>query len=108
MSTTSIYACGELNDFVVRKVAHKRVAAQTITGYNTEEFAVSPSVLSLFDTKKYNKRYEMQATTGLFLKSVYRDLQITNSVLAHLQYCHDTPVQVCLPFRNLWVSLQWF
>merc|ERR1719481_2472389 len=40
VSTTSIYACGELNDFVVRKVAHKRTAAQTITGYNTEEFAV--------------------------------------------------------------------
>ena len=48
MSTTHTYVCGEFNEFVVRKVAHKRIADQTITGYNTEEFAVSPSQVNLF------------------------------------------------------------
>merc|ERR1712121_159654 len=73
VSTTSIYACGELNDFVVRKVAHKRTAAQTITGYNTEEFAVSPSQVNLFllSIKPVSARMNVPTTTKTIKSIVY-------------------------------------
>merc|ERR1719365_69583 len=73
VSTTSIYACGELNDFVVRKVAHKRTAAQTITGYNTEEFAVSPSQVNLFllSIKPVTARMNVPTTTKTIKSIVY-------------------------------------
>jgi len=47
VSTTNTFVCGELNEFVIRKVAHKRVAEATITGYNTEERATSPSQVNM-------------------------------------------------------------
>merc|ERR1719365_310051 len=73
VSTTSIYACGELNDFVVRKVAHKRTAAQTITGYNTEEFAVSPSQVNLFllNIKPVTTRMNVPTATKTIKSIVY-------------------------------------
>merc|ERR1719309_1781324 len=73
VSTTSIYACGELNDFVVRKVAHKRTAAQTITGYNTEESAVSPSQvnLSLLNIKPVTTRMNVPTATKTIKSIVY-------------------------------------
>merc|ERR1719385_564878 len=73
VSTTSIYACGELNDFVVRKVAHKRVAAQTITGYNTEEFAASPSQVNLFllNIKPVTARMNVPTATKTIKSIVY-------------------------------------
>merc|ERR1719365_573881 len=73
VSTTSIYACGELNDFVVRKVAHKRTAAQTITGYNTEEFAVSPSQVNLFllNIKPVTARMNVPTATKTIKSIVY-------------------------------------
>merc|ERR1712121_37180 len=37
MSSTNSFVCGELNKFVVRKVSHKRIAENSITGYNTEQ-----------------------------------------------------------------------
>merc|ERR1719334_1606019 len=71
MSTTATYVCGELNDFVVRKVAHRRIADQTITGYNTDEAAVSPSQvnMSLLKIKPITTRMAVPATT-MTLKSI--------------------------------------
>merc|ERR1719317_990692 len=47
ISTTNTFVCGELKEFVVRKVSHKRIAENSITGYNTEEKSVSPSQVTM-------------------------------------------------------------
>merc|ERR1711962_1050424 len=73
MSTTNTYVCGELNEFVVRKVAHKRIVDQTITGYNTEERAVSPSQVNiiLLKVKPITSRLNDPATTQVIKSIVY-------------------------------------
>jgi len=73
MSTTHTYVCGELSEFVVRKVAHKRVADQTITGYNTEERAVSPSQVNLvlLNVKPIKSRLNVPTTTEVIKSIVY-------------------------------------
>merc|ERR1719295_1591261 len=69
--STNTYVCGELNEFVVRKVAHRRIADQTITGYNTDESAVSPSQvnMSLLKIKPITTQIDVPATT-ITLKSI--------------------------------------
>merc|ERR1719175_222729 len=71
MSTTYTYVCGELNDFAIRKVAHKRILDQTITFYNTDESAVSPSQvnMSLLKIKPITARMAVPAAT-ITLKSI--------------------------------------
>merc|ERR1719385_326595 len=71
VSTTNTYVCGELNEFVVRKVAHKRILDQTITFYNTDESAVSPSQvnMSLLKIKPITARMAVPAAT-ITLKSI--------------------------------------
>merc|ERR1711970_239126 len=73
MGTTNTYVCGELNEFVVRKVAHRRIADQTITGYNTEERAVSPSQvnMSLLKIKPITSRMALPADTKTISSIVY-------------------------------------
>jgi len=73
MSTTHAYVCGELNSFVVRKVAHKMIADQTITGYNTEERAVSPSqvTMSLLKIQPITTRLSVPATTKVVTSILY-------------------------------------
>jgi len=73
MGTTYTYVCGELNEFVVRKVSHKRIAEQTPTGYNTEERAVSPSQvnMSLLKIKPITARLTIPATTRILKSIVY-------------------------------------
>ena len=73
MSATHTYVCGELTSFVVRKVAHKMIADQMITGYNTEERSVSPSLvtLSLLKIKPISARLPVPATTKVIKSIVY-------------------------------------
>merc|ERR1719348_2401897 len=62
-----------MSEFVVRKVAHKRVADQTLTGYNTEERAVSPSQVNLVLLKvtPIKARIIVPATTQIINSIVY-------------------------------------
>merc|ERR1712029_880754 len=73
VSTTHTYVCGELTKFVVRKVAHKMIADQMITGYNTEERSVTPSLvtLSLLKIKPISARLPVPATTKVIKSIVY-------------------------------------
>jgi len=73
VSTTYSYVCGELNKFVVRKVTHNMIADQMITGYNTEERSVSPSMvtLSLLKIKPISTRVSVPATTKVIKSIVY-------------------------------------
>jgi len=74
MSTTHTYVCGELNKFVVRKVAHKRIHEQTITpGYQTEERAVSPSQVNmhLLKIKPITAKLTVPSTTKVINSIVY-------------------------------------
>merc|ERR1711862_137036 len=73
VSTTHTFVCGELDHFVVRKIAHKRIADQTITGYNTEEMAVSPSQvnMSLLKIKPITSRMALPADTKTVNSIVY-------------------------------------
>merc|ERR1712121_390144 len=73
LSTTHTYVCGEFNEFVVRKVSHKRIADQTITGYNTEERAVSPSQvnMSLLKIQPIATRMAIPANTKTINSIVY-------------------------------------
>merc|ERR1719385_131139 len=73
VSTTHTFVCGELDHFVVRKIAHKRIAEQTITGYNTEEMAVSPSQvnMSLLKIKPITSRMALPADTKTVNSIVY-------------------------------------
>merc|ERR1712168_83647 len=73
VSTTHTFVCGELDKFVVRKVAHKRIADQTITGYNTEERAVSPSQvnMSLLKIQPIATRMAIPANTKTIKSIVY-------------------------------------
>merc|ERR1711862_885376 len=73
VSTTHTFVCGELDHFVARKIAHKRIADQTITGYNTEEMAVSPSQvnMSLLKIKPITSRMVLPADTKTINSIVY-------------------------------------
>merc|ERR1712168_1364332 len=73
VSTTHTFVCGELDQFVVRKIAHKRIADQTITGYNTEEMAVSPSQvnMSLLKIKPITSRMALPADTKTINSIIY-------------------------------------
>jgi len=73
VSTTHTYVCGDLHKFVVRKVAHKMIANQMITGYGTEERSVSPSQvnLSLLKIKPISVRLSVPATTKIVKSIVY-------------------------------------
>merc|ERR1712168_1638489 len=73
VSTTHTFVCGELDQFVVRKIAHKRIADQTITGYNTEEIAVSPSQvnMSLLKMKPITSRMALPADTKTINSIIY-------------------------------------
>merc|ERR1712235_163401 len=73
VSTTNTFVCGELNEFIVRKVAHKRVTAATITGYKTEEKATSPSQvnMSLMKIRSITSRLNVPTTTVTLKSLVY-------------------------------------
>merc|ERR1712111_108299 len=73
MGTTHTYVCGELNEFVVRKVAHKRISELTPAGYNTEERAVSPSQVNmvLLKVRSITARLTVPATTRIINSIVY-------------------------------------
>merc|ERR1719370_2034875 len=73
MGTTHTYVCGELNEFVVRKVAHKRISELTPAGYNTEERAVSPSQgnMALLKVRSITARLTVPATTRIIKSIVY-------------------------------------
>merc|ERR1719320_1811855 len=73
MSTTNTFVCGELKDFVVRKVSHKRIAEATITGYNTEEKSVSPSqvTMSLLKVKAISTRFTIPMTTRVVKSLIF-------------------------------------
>merc|ERR1711970_1403808 len=73
MGTTHTYVCGELNEFVVRKVAHKRISELTPAGYNTEERAVSPSQVNmvLLKVRSITARLTVPATTRIIKSIVY-------------------------------------
>merc|ERR1712235_50158 len=73
VSTTNTFVCGELNEFIVRKVAHKRVTAATITGYKTEERATSPSQvnMSLLKIRSITSRLNVPTTTVTLKSLVY-------------------------------------
>merc|ERR1712235_172308 len=73
VSTTNTFVCGELNEFIVRKIAHKRVAAATITGYKTEEEATSPSQvnMSLLKIRSITSRLNVPTTTVTLKSLVY-------------------------------------
>merc|ERR1712029_1309328 len=73
VSTTHTYVWGELTSFVVRKVAHKMIADQMITGYNTEERSVTPSLvtLSLLKIKPISARLPVPTSTKVIRSIVY-------------------------------------
>jgi len=73
MSITHSYVCGKLTNFAVRKVAHKMIADQMITGYNTEERSVTPSLvnLSLLKIKPISARLNVPASTKVIKSIVY-------------------------------------
>ena len=73
MSTTNTFVCGELKDFVVRKVSHKRIAESSITGYNTEEKSVSPSqvTMSLLKVKAISTRFTVPMTTRVVKSLIF-------------------------------------
>merc|ERR1711962_553388 len=73
MSSTNIYVCGELNEFTVRKISHKRIAENTLTGYNTLEKSTAPSMvtMSLLKVKSISARLNVPNTTRVVRSLVF-------------------------------------
>merc|ERR1712121_60920 len=73
MSSTNIYVCGELNEFTVRKISHKRVAESSLTGYNTLEKSTAPSMvtMSLLKVKSISARLNVPNTTRVVRSLVF-------------------------------------
>jgi len=73
ISTTNTFVCGELNEFVIRKVAHKRIAEATVTGYNTEERATSPSQvnMSLLKINNITSRLNVPSSVNVIKSLVF-------------------------------------
>jgi len=71
--STQTYVCGELNQFVVRKIAHKRNLGQTIGSSNAEATAASPTQvnMSLLKVKPITSRMTVPATTKNLNSIVY-------------------------------------
>merc|ERR1719505_179910 len=84
MSTTNTFVCGELNEFIVRKVSHKRISENSITGYNTEEKSVSPSqvTMSLLKVMSIPARMSIIPRETRIVKSLIFEFPRVNGRLA--------------------------
>ena len=73
MSTTTAFVCGELNEFIVRKVAHKYLIDAAPVGLNTEERALTDSqvILELLTVKPITARLPIPSDTMVIKSLVY-------------------------------------
>merc|ERR1719300_1113803 len=94
-STTSTYICGGLNQFTIRKIAHKRIADVSLTGYNTEEMAVSPSMvtMTLLQSKPISTRLNVPASTRVVKSLIFEFPRVEGQTLSHEETLNQEVVE---------------
>merc|ERR1712198_717329 len=94
-STTSTYICGGLDQFTIRKVAHKRIADVSLTGYNTEEKAVSPSMvtITLLQSKPISSRMNVPASTRVIKSLIFEFPRVEGQSLSHEETLNQEVVE---------------
>merc|ERR1719347_1275204 len=94
-STTSTYICGGLNQFTIRKIAHKRIADVSLTGYNTEEMAVSPSMvtITLLQSKPISSRMNVPASTRVIKSLIFEFPRVEGQSLSHEETLNQEVVE---------------
>merc|ERR1719385_353261 len=94
-STTSTYICGGLNQFTIRKIAHKRIADVSLTGYNTEEMAVSPSMvtMTLLQSKPISTRLNVPASTRVVKSLIFEFPRVKGQTLSHEETLNQEVVE---------------
>merc|ERR1719385_698595 len=94
-STTSTYICGGLNQFTIRKIAHKRIADVSLTGYNTEEKAVSPSMvtMTLLQSKPISSRMNVPASTRAVKSLIFEFPRVEGQTLSHEETLNQEVVE---------------